>query len=105
MPGDPDPLYVLARATLLDALDALAEHLGAIVLVGAQADDEDLGNSSDPLTEMPRLTTSTRSRASAVLWATWDSSCRPGDHVPSRAAPLYLASNRSHSSLPSRPCA
>ena len=68
-------------------------------------DDEDLGNSSDPLTEMPRLTTSTRSRASAVLWATWDSSCRPGDHVPSRAAPLYLASNRSHSSLPSRPCA
>ena len=37
MPGDPDPLYVRARAALLDAADALADHLDAIVLVGAQA--------------------------------------------------------------------
>lgn len=33
----PDPLYVRARATLLDAVEALDAHLGAIVLVGAQA--------------------------------------------------------------------
>ena len=37
MPGDPDPLYVRARSALLDATDALAVHLDAIVLVGAQA--------------------------------------------------------------------
>lgn len=37
MSGAPDPLYVRARRTLLDALDALEPHLDAIVLVGAQA--------------------------------------------------------------------
>ncbi len=37
MSGAPDPLYVRARAALLDAADALAAHLHAIVLVGAQA--------------------------------------------------------------------
>ena len=37
MSGAPDPLYVRARRTLLDALDALEPHLNAIVLVGAQA--------------------------------------------------------------------
>lgn len=37
MPGDPDPLYVCARAALLDATEALTTHLDAIVLVGAQA--------------------------------------------------------------------
>ena len=37
MPGAPDPLYVRARVALLDALDALAAHLDALVLVGAQA--------------------------------------------------------------------
>src|SRR5436853_2555871 len=37
MPGEPDPLYVLARRALLDALDALRSQLDAIVLVGAQA--------------------------------------------------------------------
>ncbi len=37
MPGDLDPLYVRARAALLDAADALETHLDAIVLVGAQA--------------------------------------------------------------------
>ena len=37
MSGAPDPLYVRARSTLLDALDALEPHLDAIVLVGAQA--------------------------------------------------------------------
>lgn len=37
MPGAPDPLYVAARQVLLDALDALRDHLPALVLVGAQA--------------------------------------------------------------------
>lgn len=37
MPGAPDPLYVAARRTLLDALEAVEKQLGAIVLVGAQA--------------------------------------------------------------------
>ena len=37
MPGDPDSLYIRARSALLDATDALAVHLDAIVLVGAQA--------------------------------------------------------------------
>lgn len=37
MPGVLDPLYVRARAALLDAVEALGTHLDAIVLVGAQA--------------------------------------------------------------------
>ena len=37
MPGEPDPLYVRARAALLDATDALAQQIDALVLVGAQA--------------------------------------------------------------------
>ena len=37
MPGVPDPLYVRARRALLDAVEALAEHRDALVLVGAQA--------------------------------------------------------------------
>jgi hypothetical protein len=37
MLGEPDPLYVRARAALLDTLDALEPHLDALVLVGAQA--------------------------------------------------------------------
>lgn len=37
MSGDPDPLYVRARNALLDAADALADQLHAVVLVGAQA--------------------------------------------------------------------
>ena len=37
MPGDPDPVYVAARRALLDALEALAPHINALVLVGAQA--------------------------------------------------------------------
>lgn len=37
MSGVPDPLYVQARRVLLDAADALADQLDAIVLVGAQA--------------------------------------------------------------------
>lgn len=35
--GEPDPLYVLARRVLLDALDALGAHRQALILVGAQA--------------------------------------------------------------------
>lgn len=37
MNGVLDPLYVRARAALLDATDALAPHVDALVLVGAQA--------------------------------------------------------------------
>jgi hypothetical protein len=37
MPGVPDPLYVAARRVLLDAVEAIREHLDALVLVGAQA--------------------------------------------------------------------
>lgn len=37
MTGAPDPLYVAARRVLLDAIDALHDHLDALVLVGAQA--------------------------------------------------------------------
>lgn len=37
MSGAPDPLYVAARTVLLDALEALASHIDAFVLVGAQA--------------------------------------------------------------------
>ena len=33
----PPPLMVEARRVLLDALDALADHRGSLVLVGAQA--------------------------------------------------------------------
>ena len=37
MPGAPDLLYVRARKTLLNAAGALAAHIDAVVLVGAQA--------------------------------------------------------------------
>ena len=37
MPGDLEPGYILARRVLLDALEALAEHHEAVILVGAQA--------------------------------------------------------------------
>jgi hypothetical protein len=37
MPGVPDPLYVRARAALLDAMAALESHRDALILVGAQA--------------------------------------------------------------------
>jgi hypothetical protein len=37
MRGVPDPLYVRARAALLDAVEALDAHRHALVLVGAQA--------------------------------------------------------------------
>lgn len=37
MLGEIDPLYVRARSALLDAAEALREHLDAVVLVGAQA--------------------------------------------------------------------
>jgi len=37
MPGEPDPLYVLARRALLDGLAALKPHLNSIVVIGAQA--------------------------------------------------------------------
>ncbi len=36
MLGAPDPIYVAARALLLDALDVLTPHHQALTLVGAQ---------------------------------------------------------------------
>ncbi len=50
-----DPLYVAARRVLLDALEALNEHCGAVILVGAQAiylqaDEADLDVSVAPFT-------------------------------------------------------
>ncbi len=71
MPGEPDPLYVRARAALLDALTALQPHLDAVVPVGAQAiymhtgdadlavaeytTDADLSVSPDDLADSPLL--------------------------------------------------
>ncbi len=37
MPGAPEPLYVLARRVLLDAIEALGDQQQAVILVGAQA--------------------------------------------------------------------
>ena len=37
MSGDIEPEYVEARRALLDALDTLARHRDALILVGAQA--------------------------------------------------------------------
>jgi hypothetical protein len=37
MPGEFDPLYILARRVLLDALEAIGSHRAAVTLVGAQA--------------------------------------------------------------------
>jgi hypothetical protein len=37
MEASPDPEYVAARRVLLDALDALSEHRGAVIVAGAQA--------------------------------------------------------------------
>lgn len=37
MSGEPDSLYTAARQALLDALEAISDHLDAVVLVGAQA--------------------------------------------------------------------
>ncbi len=51
MPGAPDPLYVQARRVLLDATDALAEQLDAIVLVGAQAIYLHTGDADLPVAE------------------------------------------------------
>ena len=51
-----DPLYIAARRVLLDALDALAEHRRAVILVGAQAiylqaDEAELDASIAPFTK------------------------------------------------------
>jgi hypothetical protein len=36
-PSELDPVYVVARSVLLDALSALAQHRGAVIVAGAQA--------------------------------------------------------------------
>lgn len=51
MPGDPDPLYVLARRALLDGLDALTPHLDSIVVIGAQAVYAHTGPADLPVAE------------------------------------------------------
>ncbi len=69
--GAPDSLYVAARRALLDALEAVVDHLDAVVLVGAQAiylhvgegdlavapftTDGDLAIDPSKLRETPRL--------------------------------------------------
>jgi len=50
-PGKPDPLYILARTALLDALDALGDQREAIVLVGAQAIYLHTGRAGIPIAE------------------------------------------------------
>jgi len=42
-----DELYILARRVLLDALDAIGTHRGAVVLVGAQAIYLRVGEAAD----------------------------------------------------------
>jgi hypothetical protein len=37
VPGAPEPHYVLARRTLLDALEALGDQRAAVIVIGAQA--------------------------------------------------------------------
>lgn len=70
------PEYVAARAALLDALDALHEHLGSLVLIGAQAvylhsgptqlrvppttTDADLAPDADLLADSPEIGRSLR---------------------------------------------
>lgn len=72
MPGEPDPLYVVARRALLDGLEALRPHLASVVVVGAHAiyehtgpadltvaeftTDADLAISPQLLPETPTLT-------------------------------------------------
>ena len=49
--GEPDPMYVAARAALLDTLDALREHRNALILVGAQAVYIHTGATTLPIAE------------------------------------------------------
>jgi hypothetical protein len=51
MPGDADPLLVLARRALLDGLEALQPHLDSVVVVGAQAVYLHTGPASLPVAE------------------------------------------------------
>lgn len=51
MSGELSPEYVVARRTLLDVLEALKDHIDAIVLVGAQAVYQFTGDSDLPIAE------------------------------------------------------
>jgi hypothetical protein len=96
MPGEsalPEPLYVLARAVLLDALEALGDQRDAVVLVGAQAiylhtgaaelavaeftTDSDLGIDPDALKSVPEL-------EQALGGAGFSLSSQPGTWVAGR---------------------
>lgn len=52
MPGEPDPLYVLARRVLLDGLEALNPHIDALIVVGAQAVYEHTGATTLAVAEL-----------------------------------------------------
>lgn len=88
--GAPDPLFVLARRVLLDALEALGPQRNALVLVGAQAvylhtgpaglavpeftTDADIAINPELLTADPRLTETLEKagfRADADKVGTW----------------------------------
>ena len=53
-PGAPDPVYVQARRVLLDVLEALGPHREAVVLVGAQAVYEQVGEPPAALSPFTR---------------------------------------------------
>ena len=86
MSGDLDPLYVLARKVLLDALEALGEQRRAVILVGAQAvyhhvgeadiavspytEDADLALAPELLLDAPALAEAMQA-ASFCLFSLW----------------------------------
>lgn len=94
-----DPLYVEARRVLLDALDALKPHLGAVIVVGAQAvylqtgpsglavapytTDGDLALDPRLLREAPELETAMRD-AGFELRVSADGSTKPGTWTTTR---------------------
>lgn len=52
MPGELDPLHVLARRVLLDGLEALNPHIDALIVVGAQAVYEHTGAATLAVAEL-----------------------------------------------------
>jgi len=96
MPGSPapdvDPRYVAARRVLLNALEALAPHRRAIVVVGAQAiylqtgsTDIDLGlapfTTDGDLAVDPSLLGDAPQLESAMVAAGFHLSSQPGGHI------------------------
>lgn len=109
MPGEPEPLlYVAARRALLDALQALAPHLDALVLVGAQAvylhageadlavapytTDADLALEPARLGPEPRLEEALRGCSASICWCLKRWVGRGGGNPAQRIETLTLAS-------------